>query len=157
MTILILIISFILDGIMSLLIAPNSILFPLFTLMSIIIVYKFKPSNLLYLVICAITGLIYGITYDNLFLDTGLFLLIGIFIIIIYQKIEINTLSIIILSIAIIILYRTLTYLISLFITRKLSIYFLLRGIYSSFIVNTLYVIVINFLVNKLNKKYNWF
>ena len=157
MTILILIIAFILDGIISLMLTPNSILFPLFTLMSIIIVYKFKPSNLLYLIICAITGLIYGITYNSLLLDTGSFLLIGIFIIIIFQRMENNTLSIFIVSIIVIIVYRILTYLISLLIGYKFNVYFLLQGLYSSLIINILYIFIVNLLVNKLNKKHNWF
>ena len=157
MTPLILIIAFILDGTVSLLITPNSFFFPLFTLVSIVIIYKFRLSSLLYLVTCTIAGLIYGVTYNYLFLDTGLFILIGIFIIIFFQRIKPNTLSILIASIITVIIYRILTYITTLFVTHKFNIYFLIKGIYSSLTINVLYILIINLIVNKFNKKHNWF
>ena len=151
------ILSFILDGIISLLIIPNSLFFPLFTLMSLLVIYKFKLSNSLYLIICGIIGLIYGITYHNALLDMGLFILIGIFIIIIYNKFNIDSLSIILLSVFLIIIYRLFTYIFLLFNEYIFNPYQLFKGIYSSLIINILYVLIINKIINILNKKNNWF
>ena len=80
---LILILSFWLDHVFLNFISNNSILFPLFTLMSIIIVYSFfkrhKYSN--YLIMCAGLGVLYDVVYSNtLFLNLGLFMLMGILV-----------------------------------------------------------------------------
>lgn len=75
---LILILSFYLEGLLNILL-DVSFLIPLFSLMSIIVIYSYlKDEDKKYFIICLSVGLLYDVVYTNtLFLNASLFLLIG--------------------------------------------------------------------------------
>ena len=72
------IISFILDNLISNFINHNSLFYPLFTMLSLIIIYpKFNKKDNKYYICSFILGLIYDITVsDTLFLNAFIFLLL---------------------------------------------------------------------------------
>jgi len=82
MVIIVLIISFILDSLISNFIPLNSILMPLFTLMSLIIIYPyFNNHKNKYLLACFATGVCYDLIYTNTIITHAfLFLVIGFII-----------------------------------------------------------------------------
>ena len=79
MIILISITSFFLDGILSRYILPNSFLLPLFTIVSLVLIYPyFNNNNYRYFKYIALLGLLYDITYlDTLFFNFFIFIVIG--------------------------------------------------------------------------------
>ena len=79
MIILISIISFFLDGILSHYILPNSLFLPLFTVVALVLIYPyFNNNNYRYFKYIALLGLLYDISYlDTLFLNFFIFIIIG--------------------------------------------------------------------------------
>ena len=66
MIVFISIVSFFLDGILSKYISLNSIFLPLFTIVSLVIIYPYFNNNIYrYLKFVAIIGILYDITYLN--------------------------------------------------------------------------------------------
>lgn len=155
---IVLIISFLFEGFISTLLHPNSLLFPLFSLMSIIVIYPFfkKDEYSKYLVICAFLGLLYDIVYTNTFLlNMGLFLLFGIITKFIFEVFSSNLISTTLTGLLFIFLYRIITYLI-LIISGYLQFSFfdLLKGIYSSLIINIIYIIIIYGIIKVIENKF---
>ena len=145
------IVSFYLEQLLILIFDDNHILIPLFSLVSMILSYQLlkKKSNLLFV------GLVFGLIYDialtqTLFLNTLIFLLMS-FIIIFYNKIaSYNMINTIIITIISIILYRVLTYIPYIVLYDKtIDIIDLFRSIYSSLIINILYVIILQLILKK--------
>ena len=141
---LILILSFWLDHVFLNFISNNSILFPLFTLMSIIIVYSFfkrhKYSN--YLIMCAGLGVLYDVVYSNtLFLNLGLFMLMGILVKLFFKSFAFNLINCVVVGFSLICFYRLLSYMM-LVLSGYLhwSFSLLLKGIFSSLIANIYYI-----------------
>lgn len=146
-------ISFLLDGFISTLISPNSVLFPLFSLVILIIIYPFfnKDNRNYFFISCALVGFFYDAVYTNTFLlNLGLFLLLGIIISLVFRFFSSNLVSTIFTGIFVIFIYRIITYLI-LVISGYLRFSFmsLIKGIYSSLIINIVYIIII-YLITKL-------
>jgi len=143
--------SFILDG----LIINNSFFYPLFTLVSLVIIFpKFNKKNYNYYITCFIIGLLYDIVYTNTFLLNGIiYIILGFLIKLIYKKININTLKIILEIIFFISIYRILTFIILNILGYNFNISSLLESIYSSIILNIIYTFLsYNILI--LNKKW---
>lgn len=141
---IILILSFILDGVLSLIFPFNTNLFvSTFSLLSLIFIYPFIKENKNYIIISFIFGLIYDITYTNTILLNGfIFLLISFIIIKLYKIFTMNIFNMIIISICLIISYRTMTYLFLLIVSNNLfDIKNLFESIYSSLILNVIYII----------------
>ena len=143
---IILIISFLLDGLFLSNIGSNSILFPLCTLMSLIIVYPFfkKYEYDKFLIICASLGILYDLVYTNyIFLNIGLFILIGLVITMIFKFFPNSLISNILSSIIIILIYRIINYIVLLLSGYlSFSLLELVKGIYSSLIVNLSYTTI---------------
>lgn len=154
-----LIISFLLESIVSNFVPLDSILFlPLFTLVSLIIVSPyFNKKEADYLKLCVVTGLFYDIVFtDTLCFHLLLFVLLGMFISKIMSYINFNFISIFILIPILITLYRTLSYSIicfSGFLTFDWTV--LGESIYSSFLLNLFYGMILYFITDKLAKKYH--
>lgn len=157
MTYLILLISFFLDGIISFVFNNNILFNPLFSLMSLIIVFKYykKREDLKYLITIFMVGLLVDIVYtDTLFLNVGIYLIIGIIVIKYYKFFTYNLLNSIILSFIIILLYRLLNFLILSNIgVISIDFYKLIESIYSSLLLNLIYISCF-FLKRKKYKKY---
>lgn len=117
----IVIISFLLDGILSnylsYMMNDLSLFTPYFTLISIIIIYPFfmkEEKN--YYILIGITGFLYDLFYTNLlFTHTIFFLLIGLIVSFIYKKMELNLLTNFFLSILVLVIYHSI-FALSLFI-----------------------------------------
>ena len=142
MSIIIIIISFFLDSIISNLIGLNSIFMPLCTLMSLIIIYPYYKFKNDFLITSFITGVCYDLIYTNTIVVHGFLFLIMAFIIIeLNIVLSNNYINVAIMGIVLIIVYRSLTYGF-LLITGNISfdILALFKSIYSSVIINVIYV-----------------
>lgn len=113
---IIIIISLILDGLLSnflpFMVGNLSIFTPLFTVVSIMIIYPFfrKREKNKYLITLAMTGLIYDLLYTNLlFLNMIVFVILGFCTMLSHKYLDTNFIMILIKTIALIILYQALT------------------------------------------------
>lgn len=146
------ILSFILEGLISNLISIQTKLFnPLFTLISLIL-FNHKYNLKKYLIISFCIGLLYDIIYTNtLFLNAFIFLLLSYLTYIIFKIINNNLINRVIVSVASIFIYRIIVYLI--LITRySISYKILINSITSSLLINIIYILII-ILINKIRKK----
>lgn len=153
MILIILLFSFYLEGILSIIININFLL-PLTTLVSLIIIYPYLFGNRkIYYLICFITGILYDISYTNtLFLNAFTFLLLGFIISFIY--LYSNTLKLIIITIIIIVLYRFIIYGILVFIDyTSFNIMILLRSILYSLLFNIIYILLMFKITDILSRK----
>lgn len=154
---LILLVSFFLDGVVSFIFNNNILFNSLFSLMSLIIVFRYykRREDLKYLITISFVGLLIDIVYtDTLFLNAGIYLIVGIVIVKYYKFFTYNLLNSIILSIIIISLYRLLNFLV-LSNTGIINIdfYKLVESIYSSLFLNLIYISCF-FLKRRKYKKY---
>lgn len=152
------IISFILEGVFTNLVDLNSLLLPLFTITSLTILYPYFNNNRnKFIVTCAMVGFFYDIIYtDSLFVNTFSFLIVGIAIIIIYNYISMNLVNINVLNIVIIIIFKIVSYMLLCIIGYlyfKSSV--LIKGIYSSIIINVIYGIGLYLITDRIGKKMN--
>lgn len=154
---LILVISFLLDNLISFFLNTNLLFNPLLSLVSLIIIFRYyhrKDENK-YLITSFVLGLVYDIVCtDTVFLNAGIYLLLSLFIIKFYKIFSYNLLNSAILLIIVIIIYRSITFLVlSNFNFISFNLYHLLRSIYSSLILNLLYLSFL-FLKKKKYKRY---
>ncbi len=155
---IIIIFSFILDGLLSIykeLIVFNILSFkPMFTIVSLVLVFPFyhKPSQPFYKV-CIITGLIYDLLYTNtLILNALIFLLIGFIIHKIYYFFSSSLISGVMLNLIIISFYHLISYIILFFMGYlSFNIIDLSYNFLGILITNTIYYIIIFLLVRFLN------
>ena len=151
------IISFLLEQLILVTFDKNSLLIPLFSLISLLFTYQLlkNKKNLLYV------GLVMGFIYDialtqTLFLNTLLFALISIIIIHYYNLMSTKLIYTIILALICIITYRTITYIAYIiFNIESFDIFELLKGIYSSLIINIVYIVIMQLILNKKIKRRN--
>lgn len=157
--ILILVISFIIDGILTnfLPYIELSLFVPLLTLISIFIIYPFyKKSETKYFLIVIIVGIIYDLFYTNLlFFNSLLFLLIAYLSKAIYKNLEISSIKLPIYITIVIITYELLTALI-LLIFNVVPITFsnVLYKISHSIILNIIYSEIIYLILKLVPEKY---
>ncbi len=158
MIVIISMISFFLDGILSRYILPNSLFLPLFTIVSLVIIYPyFNNSNFRYFKFIAIIGLLYDIAYYNtLFYNFFIFLILGFVIGLLNYLLSNNLYTNILITITSIIIYRIITFLFTIiFKSNMYSLFDLLKSIYSSLILNIIYCILIYLLTEFYSKKNN--
>ena len=144
--IIIVVISFFLDGILSnflpYMMGDLSLFTPYFTLISLVIIYPFfKKKDKDYYILVGIAGFLYDLFYTNLlFTHAIFFLLIGLIVSFIYKKMELNLLTNLFLTILVIVIYQTI-FSLSLFIFNvvPVSIESTLYLIYNSLILNIIY------------------
>lgn len=154
---LILVISFLLDNLISFFLNINLLFNPLLSLVSLIIIFRYyhrKDENK-YLITSFVLGLVYDIVCtDTVFLNAGIYLLLSLFIIKFYKIFSYNLLNSAILLIIVIIIYRSITFLVlSNFNFISFNLYHLLQSISSSIILNLLYLSFF-FLKKKKYKRY---
>ena len=145
-SIIILIISFILDGVLTNFLpfgVENISLFtPLLTIVALVVIYNFfyhKEKN--YYILSFVIGILYDLFYTNLlFLDGLLFLLIAFVITKIYKVVGFN--------------YMWIALDIVIFNLVPMSIYRLLYKISHSIILNIIYGELLYFIIQLLPKKY---
>jgi len=157
MIVAVIIISFILDSIVSNFISLNSLFMPLFTLMSLIIVYPYFNGKIkYYLVTCFITGLCYDLIYtDTIVIHGFLFLLTGFIITRLNLIFSNNYLNVIIMAIITIIFYRVVSYGL-LLITNNIPFSFviLLKSIYHSLILNIIFIFLAFMITDRISFKF---
>ena len=150
-------ISFFLESIVSNYINYSSIFIPLFTLTSIVFSVSYFQLEKEYFKICILFGFLYDITFSNtLFINSILFLIIGFITKIINYYLPNNILNNIISLIINIIFYRISIYLICVLANiLDFNLLYLFKSIYSSLIINIIYIVFIYIILNlRKNKKY---
>ena len=158
MIVFISIVSFFLDGILSKYISLNSIFLPLFTIVSLVIIYPYFNNNIYrYLKFVAIIGILYGITYlDTVFFNFFIFMILGIIICFINYLLSVNLYSIILTTSISIIMYRLIIFLFVLFFkNHDLNFLNLLVMISKSLILNIIYSIIIYLMSESYSNKKN--
>ena len=157
--ILIIVMSFIIDGILTnfLPYIELSLFMPLLTLISIFLIYPFyKKSDTKYFLIVIIVGIIYDLFYTNLlFFNSLLFLLVAYLSKTIYKNLEISSIKLPIYITIVIITYEILTALI-LLIFNVVPITFsnVLYKISHSIILNIIYSEIIYLILKLVPEKY---
>lgn len=159
MAIIFIIFSFLFEGIFTNLISLNSLLIPLFTLTSLIILYPFfdiKENWHKYIIVSIIFGMLYDIVYTNsIFINTVSFSLCSVIVIIINNYLKPSILIKLGILLINIIIYRIITYLLlCVFNYLKFNENILIKGIYSSIIANIIYGIIIYLLSDWISKKF---
>lgn len=151
------IISFFLDGIVSNMIPINGIFYPLFSLVCIIVIYPYiKKED--YFKYAFFTGLAYDLIYTNtLVFNSLLFLILSFIISKLYILINDSNIGLIIITVISISIFRIISYL-TIFITGNINfdINLLFKSIYSSLLLNVIYVIFLSTVTYLLNKKYRF-
>ena len=161
LTSVILIISLLLDGVLSnylpFLVNDLSYFTPLLTVVSIFILYPLNRKNeKKFFITIFITGIIYDLLYTNLlFLNSLIFLLITVVSKYIYKNYETTCLKLIIYIILIITIYET-SYASILFIFRvvPITLYKLYYKISHTLILNIIYSEILYVIIKYLPKKY---
>ena len=161
LTSIILIVSILLDGVLTnflpYLVNDLSIFTPLFTVVSIFIIYPLnRKKETKFFILIFIVGIIYDLLYTNLlFLNGLLFVLIALLSKVIYKNFETSYFKLIIYTILIIIVYESV-YAGILFIYRVVPITFykLIYKISHTLILNIIYTEILYLIINKLPKKY---
>lgn len=155
MIVLISMISFFLDGILSRYILPNSLFLPLFTIVSLVIIYPyFNNDNFRYFKFIAIIGLLYDIAYFNtLFYNFFIFIALGFIIGLINYLLSNNIYTNILMTVVSITAYRIITFLITIIFKTSYSLSELLQSIYSSLILNIIYCLIIYVITEIYSKK----
>ena len=152
MFILISIISFYLDGMLSLFMSKDSIFLPLFTILSLIEVYPLLKNKNKLMMIGIIFGFLYDVVYtQTLFMNTITYFLISLIIIEVFKVLRYNSFNSLMLSITVIVIYRIISYaFFFVLFDVNLNLRLLFKSIYSSLLLNILYVIVFNIVYYKL-------
>ena len=149
----ILIISFLLDGVLSNYFSLDGIFIPLFSLIGLVVSYGyFNSDNSKFYIIGFVLGLCYDLIYTDTFVFyASLFLFISFIIVKISKVLASNYLNLIIVSVICIVLFRIITYML-LVITGNVVFNFdsLYRGIYSSIIINIIYGFIVKFICNQI-------
>lgn len=164
LSIIILSISLILDGLLSnylpFTIGNLSFFTPLLTMTSILFIYPLLNKNKKnYFILIVIFGIIYDLSYTNLlFYNSILFLLVAFFTIKIYELLPVNFLSITIYLILLIIIYETLNILfIIIFQVRNVVFKDYYYKVSHSILLNILYGLGLYFLLYKRIQKQSKF
>lgn len=160
-SLIIIIISILLDGILTnflpYLYTDLSILTPLFTLVSIFMIYPFfRKKEKTYFIIIFIVGIIYDLFYTNLLFFNGvLFLSIGLLIKYIYKTYEITSLRLILYIIILVSSYELLTGIILLiYNVVPVTFYKVFYKIINSLLLNIIYGELIYLIIKLIPNKY---
>jgi len=148
---MIVIISFVLDNIVSNFLNYNSIFNPLFTLLALILIYPcFNKRSNNYYIYAFVLGFIYDVSITNtLFLNAFIFLLLSYLIRLMFKKIPYNYLSILIISLCSIIYYRVITYIVLIILNYlDFNLFYLFKSIYTSILLNVIYISILYLIIN---------
>ena len=155
---IIIIISFLLETIISNIVNINSFLTPLFLLTSLVILYPyFKGNKFNFVLVCIICGLFYDLALtDSLFINTISFGLCSGIIIFSYNYFKYNIYSSNLINLINIVFYRVISYLLLCIVDYiSFSEINLIQGIYNSILINIVYGIIIYIISNLISKIFN--
>lgn len=156
MIIFISMLSFFMDGILSKYISSNSLFLPLFTIVSLVIIYPyFNNNNYRYFKYIAILGLLYDIAYMNLiFYNFFIFMVLGFINIFIKYLLSHRLYINMLITIILIVTYRFINFIFINITTGNVSTIELFKSIYSSLILNIIYCIIIYLITEWYSKKH---
>lgn len=154
--ILICILSFLSDGIFSLIFNNNSLFLTIFSLMCLIVIYPYLKNRNYLFYIGSIIGFLFDIVYtQTLFLNTIVFFLLTLLIYFYYKYMPYNIINTLILSLIIIVLYRLITYIFFIIFNDNIfNIHALLKSVYTSIVSNFIYVLFMNSFCKIILKKH---
>lgn len=151
-----LVLSFLLEAIVTNIFSLNSLFIPLFTLTSLVIIYPYFNNKIFSFIITSIIlGLLYDITFSSsIFINTIVFGVSSALIIFLYNYVNFSIYSSVLFNTIIIIFYRLISYLILCVIEYlNFNQFLLFKGIYSSLIINILYGLISYFMLYCVLKK----
>lgn len=151
------VLSFVLDNVFSNFVSIHGLFMPLFTLMALIIIYPyFNQDAKNYLLTCFFTGLAYDLIYtDTVIIHAFLFLIIGYLIMKLNLIFSNNYLNVSIMAVICIVVYRIIYYILLLMTANlKWSGLLLLKSIYSSLILNIIYILLAFLITDRLSFKF---
>lgn len=157
MIIFIICVSMLLESITSNLIPLNSFFTPLFSLVSLVLIYPYFANNdTNYLKTCAIVGVIYDLVFTNtLFFNLLIFIIIGLVIKFINIVLSNNFINVMIITMISIITYLIITYLILTLIGYKtFNLQYLVSTMSRSSLANILYSFIFYLITDKISKKH---
>ena len=156
MIVIILLISFFLEGIISNLIPSSSLFIPLFSVVALLVLYpNFNDNKIKYYIYSGVLGLLYDLVYTNTpFINTFSFLITAFIITLICKFITVNKLNLILIVIFTLLFHETVNYLLlCIFRYRIFNNMTLIEGLYSSLIINVIYGYILYIIVEKLNER----
>lgn len=156
MIVAVLLISFILEGIVSNLVPTSSLFIPLFSIVSLLVTYPlFNENKIKYLIYSGTLGLLYDLVYTNTpFINTFTFVITALIITFICKFITLNKLNLVLIILFILLFNQTINYLLlCLFRYRIFNNATLLEGLYSSLILNVVYSYILYVVIEIINKK----
>ena len=157
MIFILVVLSFLFESAITNIVSINSIFIPLFVLTSLIILYPYFKNKNSFMITCVICGFFYDIAFsDSLFINAISFGISSFFIILIYNYLKYNIYNSNFISILTIVIYRFISYLLLVIVDyTRFSSFSLIRGIYSSIVINMFYGIIIYIISNLISKKFN--
>lgn len=160
-SVIILVVSFLLDGILSnflpYMVGDLSLFTPMFTIVSLVIIYPFFTKKLkYYFITCFLVGLVYDFMYTNLlFYNTVLFLAVGLILMFLYRYIRPSWLSLILFIVVVIAGYECMNAIVILaFQLVPMTFYRLLYKISHSLLLNLCYGEILYFIIWLLPERY---
>ena len=158
MKIIILVISFLLEGVISNFVPVNGFLAPLFTLTALIIIYPLFDESFEYYKYAFITGLAYDLFYtDTIVFHAIIFTFMAFLITRLNLVLSDNYVNVLIIIAICILVYRVITYgLLILVSSMSFDFLSLVFSILKSLIINLIYRVILFFVVKKIQKKYKY-
>ncbi len=155
---IIIVISFLLEGIVSNFVPINGFLAPLFTLVALIIVYPLFDEVSEYYKYAFVTGLAYDLFYtDTILFHAIIFCFMAFIITRLNLVLSDNYLNILVIMGICILIYRVVTYsLLVLVSTMAFDFMALIISVLKSLIINLIYSALLFFVVKKCQRKYKY-
>lgn len=155
---IIVIISFLLEGIVSNFVPINGFLAPLFTLVALIIIYPLFDEVSEYYKYAFVTGLAYDLFYtDTILFHAIIFCFMAFIITRLNLVLSDNYLNILVIMGICILIYRVITYsLLVLVSSMAFDFIALILSVLKSLIINLIYSALLFFVVKKCQKKYKY-
>ena len=155
---IIVIISFLLEGIVSNFVPINGFLTPLFTLVALIIIYPLFDEVSEYYKYAFVTGLAYDLFYtDTILFHAIIFCFMAFIITRLNLVLSDNYLNILVIMGICILIYRVVTYsLLVLVSTMAFDFMALIISVLKSLIINLIYSALLFFVVKKCQRKYKY-
>lgn len=158
MKIAILIISFLLEGVVSNFVPVNGFFAPLFTLTALIVIYPLFDDNSDYYKYAFITGLAYDLFYtDTIIFHAIVFCFMAFLITRMNLVLSDNYINVLIIIAICILVYRCFTYCLLVLVSSiTFDVVALVFSVLKSLILNLIYSAIVFFVVKKVQKKYKY-
>lgn len=155
MKIIVLIVSFLLEGVISNFVSLNGFMTPLFTLVALIIIYPLFDEMSEYYKYAFVTGLVYDLFYtDTIIFHAIIFCFMAFIITRMNLVLSDNYINLLIIMAVCILIYRTFTYsLLVLVSSMSFSLVALILSVLKSLIINLIYSAILFFVLKRFRKK----